>query len=232
MGRVLVLVAAVALVLAAPALASGPTPKPLPAASAQPPNPRLTKADVTRSSSRTARSPRGSTAIRRTAGRPTRATRRAAGRSGSGGARPARSRPGRVDDRQRRGHGGVDRPAGRLEDGARLLRRVRRERDQQRRHLARLLRGLPARPRGLPAASQRPQPRPAGAALLLGLAPLLQPRPRLHQRPARLPAARLPTGADGLERLRAGGSRPGPRPSGRSGCSSPRRSSSPASGSG
>jgi hypothetical protein len=48
MGRVLALVAAVALVLAAPALAANPKHKPLPASSLQPPNARLTKAQVTR----------------------------------------------------------------------------------------------------------------------------------------------------------------------------------------
>ena len=55
--------------------------------------------------------------------------------------------------------------------------------------LARLLRALPARPRRPAAAAEPAQPRPARAALVLGLALVLQPRRRLHERAARLSAA-------------------------------------------
>ena len=75
------------------------------------------------------------------------------------------------------------------------------------------------------------QPRPARAALVLGLALVLQPRRHLHERAARLPAARLPARPHGLDRRGADGSRRRRRPSGRSGCSPRRRSSRPASGS-
>ena len=48
----------------------------------------------------------------------------------------------------------------------------------------------------LPPAVLAAAPRPAGAALLLGLARALQPRPHLRVGPARLPAAALSAGAD------------------------------------
>ena len=51
---------------------------------------------------------------------------------------------GKVDDRTRQGHGGLDGPAGRLEDGPRLPGRLRRQDAQPNRGLARVLRGLPA----------------------------------------------------------------------------------------
>ena len=50
-------------------------------------------------------------------------------------------------------------------------------------------------------------PRPAGAARVLALAPLLQPRRDLHVGAARLPGARLPARADAAVRVRARGSR-------------------------
>ena len=75
------------------------------------------------------------------------------------------------------------------------------------------------------------QPRPARAALVLGLALVLQPRRRLHERAARLPAARLP--ARRAWSGSSGAAAPGSsRRSGRSGCSRRRRSSWPAFASG
>ena len=124
-------------------------------------------------------------------------------RLGGGGVverrRPDRNRPRR---RQHRGGDrGLDRPAGRMEDGARRRRRLRREADQQPADLARLLRDLPPRARRSPPSAQRPEPRPARAALVLGLALVLQPRRHLHERAARLSADALPPRADGLVRL-------------------------------
>ncbi len=113
----------------------------------------------------------------------------------------------------RRPHGprrrGVDRPAGGVEDGARLRRGVRRQDAQRGRRLARVLRGIPARARRLPPAVLAAQPRPARPAVLLDLAALLQRRRHLHERSARVPAARLPARAHGLDRF------PGPARGGR-----------------
>ena len=84
--------------------------------------------------------------------------------------------------------------------GARRAGRVRRQEDQQPRGLARVLRRLPDRA-GRPApAAQPPQPRPARAPVLLRLALVLQPRPDLHQRAARLPGSRLPARPHDLDR--------------------------------
>ena len=133
---------------------------------------------------------------------------------------------------ERRGHRGLDRAAGGLEDGARLPRRLRRAADQQRPGLARLLPALPARARRPAPAAQPAQPRPARAALVHRLALVLQPRRHLHERAAGLPAAPLPARPHGLEHVaRAARHRRRAR-SGPSGCSRPRPSSRPASGSG
>ena len=78
--------------------------------------------------------------------------------------------------RERRRHRGVDRPAGRVEDGARLQGRVRRRQDQQPVDLGRVLRRLPRRARRLPAAALAAEPRPDHAALADGVALVLQPR--------------------------------------------------------
>ena len=67
--------------------------------------------------------------------------------------------------------------------------------------LARVLRGLPARARRLPAAAVAAQPRPARAAVVLDLAALLQRRRHLHERAARLPAAGLPARPHALDRV-------------------------------
>src|SRR5581483_3942013 len=82
---------------------------------------------------------------------------------------------------------GVDRPAGRVEDGARLARGVRRQADQQLPGVARVLRPLPARPRRLAPPARAAEPRPADAALVLRLALVLQPRRRVRGDAARLP---------------------------------------------
>ena len=71
-----------------------------------------------------------------------------------------------------------------------------------------------------------PQPRPARAALVLGLALVLQPRANLHERAARLPAARLPARRMVWIGVRGPAATGVARPSGRSGCSPRRRSSS------
>ena len=98
----------------------------------------------------------------------------------------------RVRRRQERHrHPGMDGAAGRLEDGPRLSGRLRRREDQQLSGLARLLRGLPARARRLAASALASQRRPARAAVVLGIALVLQPRQRLHGDAARLPAALL-----------------------------------------
>ena len=84
--------------------------------------------------------------------------------------------------------------------------------------LARVLRRLPDRARRLAPAALAAEPRPARAALLLGLALVLQPRRHLHERAARLSAALVPPRPDDLDRL--AGRRAARRgPSGRSGCS-------------
>ena len=108
--------------------------------------------------------------------------------------------------------------------------RVRRQADQQLPGLARVLRRVPARPRRLAAAVLAAEPRPARAAVVLGLALVLQPRRRLRGDAARLSRARL-----AARPLRSGSARAtAPRAaawSGRSGCSRRRPSSSPASAS-
>ncbi len=100
---------------------------------------------------------------------------------------------GHGDDRRRHGldpHG-LDRPAGRLGDGPRRKRRLRRDDDQLLLGLARLLRGLPDRPCRLAARVFAAEPRPADDALVLGLALVLQPREHLRGDAAHLPGFRL-----------------------------------------
>ena len=69
-----------------------------------------------------------------------------------------------VDDAGGRRDRGLDRAAGRVEDGAGVRRRVRRQDDQRALGLARVLRGLPARPREPAPAAVAAEPRPARAA--------------------------------------------------------------------
>ena len=109
-----------------------------------------------------------------------------------------RDRDGTRRRRDGRRHRGLDRAAGRLEDGPRRERRLRRARDQQPPDLARPVRDLPDRARRLPQAADDAEPRPRRAALVLGLAVVLQPRRHLHGRPARVSADGLPARADGL----------------------------------
>src|SRR5581483_10184186 len=90
--------------------------------------------------------------------------------------------------------------AGGLGDGARDPGRVRREGTELGPRLARVLRDLPARARRLPAPVLAQEPRPAGAALVLGLALVLRPRADLHERPAHLPGAPLRDRARRLDR--------------------------------
>src|SRR5204863_10211897 len=79
--------------------------------------------------------------------------------------------------------------------------RVRREPDQQPSDLARPVRDLPRRARRLPEAADDAQPRPRRAALVLGLALVLQPRRHLHGGAAGLSADGLPARTDGLGRV-------------------------------
>ena len=84
-----------------------------------------------------------------------------------------RGRPGRAGRRRGHdgaGHRGVDRAAGRLEDGARPRRRIRREDPAEAVRLARLLPGLPARAGRPPQTALGAEPRPARASRLHGLA--------------------------------------------------------------
>ena len=104
-------------------------------------------------------------------------------------------RCGRARDR------GVHRPSGRVGDGTRAGRLVRRQDPQ------RLVDVDGAQRRLLPRA-RRPAPdplvahgRPAGAALLRVLAAVLQPRPHLHERVARGAAARVPRRPHVVDRL-------------------------------
>ena len=152
----------------------------------------------------TTRSRTGSTAIPRTSlyerGD---VRRRRQGVDGQGlvvAARRGADRPGEGRRHLGRGHGGVDRPAGRLEDGARLQRGLRQE-DQQPMDLGWALRRLLPRPREPPPAALDPQPRPARPALVHRLALLLQPGRHLHGHAAGLPAPALPPRPHGLDRL-------------------------------
>ena len=104
-------------------------------------------------------------------------------------------RCGRARDR------GVHRPSGRVGDGARAGRLVRRQ-DPQR------LVDVDGAQRHLLPRARRPAPdplvahgRPAGAALLRVLAAVLQPRPHLHERVARGAAARVPRRPHVVDRL-------------------------------
>ena len=139
---------------------------------------------------------------------------------------------GKVDDRTGHRDGGLDRAAGRLEDGARRRRRVRRQDDQQPLVWLGFCARLPARPRRPAPAALAAQPRPARAALVLGLALVLQPR-ATSSRACRSPTRRSSTCSARMVWIGGDRARRGRRArSGRSGCSPPRPSSSPASGSG
>ena len=105
-----------------------------------------------------------------------------------GRGRADRGGDGRGHDRAR--DGGVDGAAGRMEDGARPRRRVRREDAPSLVRLARLLPRLPGRARRPAPAALGPEPRPARAPRVHGLARLLRSRRDLPERPARLPRAR------------------------------------------
>ena len=108
---------------------------------------------------------------------------------------------GRVDDATGARDRGVDGPAGRVGDGARQPRRVRRQEAEQLSGVARVLRGLPARARRLAPAALAAHARPRRAAVVLGLAVVLQPRQHLRQRAARLSAARVPDRPRAVDRL-------------------------------
>ena len=148
----------------------------------------------------------------------------------AGPGRRGRDREGGRHDR--RGHRGLDRAAGGLEDGARLPRRLRRARDQQRPGLARLLPALPARAR---------RPAPAASACATSTCSCCSRSPSrsgsstaaTSSRACRWPTRRSSTCSAAWSGARgAGGSAPARCRSGRSGCSRPRPSSRPASGSG
>ena len=140
---------------------------------------------------------------------------------------------GRVDDANGYRPRGLDRPAGGLEDGARLLRRVRRDRDQQHLGLARLLRRL------LPRAGQ-PRAGPLSWRNLDLLALLFfsvslwyfNDGDIFTSVPLAYPPMFYLAGAAHLDRHAAGRASAGRVRSGRCGCSPPRRSSCSASGSG
>ena len=133
---------------------------------------------------------------------------------GSGGA--DRRRGGRGHDRA--GRRGVDRAAGRLEDGARRRGVVRREDPPEAVRLARVLPRLLPRSRRPPSAALDAEPRSARAPRVHGLARLLRPRRDLPQRPARLPRARVPARPRVCGSASADADRRS-RPSGRPGCS-------------
>ena len=99
---------------------------------------------------------------------------------------------GKVDDRHRPCEGGLDRPTGRVDDGARRRRCIRRQDDQRHLAVARVLRALLRRARRPAQASLAAEPRPPRAAVVLDLASALQRGRDLLERAARLSAARLP----------------------------------------
>ncbi len=99
---------------------------------------------------------------------------------------------------QRPGAGSVERIPGRLDDGARLHGRLRRAR-QRALHLAAAVPAVHAPVRRLPPAAVAAAPRPAGAAVALGLAGVLQPRQHLGLGSAGLPAPALSAGADAVD---------------------------------
>ena len=101
----------------------------------------------------------------------------------------------------RHGHGGLDRPAGGMEDGPRLPRRVRRQDAEQRPGVARIVRGLLHRACRPPPAAVGAEPRSARAAVVLDLAAVLQRRRHLHERTTGVSAARVPAGAHDVDRL-------------------------------
>ena len=130
--------------------------------------------------------------------------------------RRRRGCPGQGRRAHRGGHRGADRLPGRLADGARLRGPVR-PRAQRPLRLDPAGADLPARPVRLPPACADRPPRPARPALVRDLAVLLQPRRDRGLGPARLPAARLPAGADALDRLARRRRGPAPIDAGRAG---------------
>ena len=133
---------------------------------------------------------------------------------GRGGA--DRGRGGRGHDGA--GRRGVDRAAGRLEDGARGRGVVRRQDPPEALRLGRVLPPLPSRSREPPSAALDAEPRSARAPRVHGLARVLRPRRDLPQRPARLPRARCTCSVVGYGSASAGADRRS-RPSGRPGSS-------------
>ena len=105
----------------------------------------------------------------------------------------------------------MDGAAGRVEDGARSRRRVRREDAPAVVCLARVLPRLLRRAREPAQAIFRPQPRSPCAPRVHGLARLLRPGGDLPQRPARLPRSRVPPRTRAVGRVRP------PRPAARVG---------------
>ena len=125
------------------------------------------------------------------------------GQQGRRGRRDRRG-PGAGGRRQRPDHRGAHRPAGRVDDGARLRRGVR-ARDQPAGDLAVALRALP----DPAAAADAPAPaglvahaRPAGAAVVRRLADLVQPGRDLHLGAPAVPADGLPRPPARLDRRR------------------------------
>lgn len=94
----------------------------------------------------------------------------------------------------------MDRVPGGLEDGARVLRRLRAQ-AQRALRLPAALRALPDRAGRLAAALAGRQPRPAGPARLRGLALLLQPRRDRGLGAAPVPGLALPPGAGAVDRV-------------------------------
>ena len=94
----------------------------------------------------------------------------------------------------------VDRRPGGLEDGARVLGRLRAQAQRPLR-LPAALRDLPARPGRLAALAPGRQPRPAGPARLRRLPLLLQPGRDRGLGAAAVPGAALPTRAGAVDRL-------------------------------
>src|SRR6266516_6748702 len=79
-----------------------------------------------------------------------------------------------------------------MDNGARGQRRVRGSAHQQPGLLASVLLRVPPRPRRPAPPVLAPEPRSGCVAVVLGLAPLLQPRGDLYERPARVSAAPVP----------------------------------------
>ncbi len=113
--------------------------------------------------------------------------------------------------RHRPGARTVDRLPGRVDDGAGLPRGVRPAR-QRALHLAAAVRAVHGAVHQLAPAVLAAPPRPVGAALVLGLAGVLQPRRDLQIGAAHVPAAGLPAGADARAACAPAGRRVGGDP--------------------